>query len=697
MRRVARVVGWITLNFLGGIAISGLTLWKWQYYADSPAETLPAVSVASAPPAADSAAPAPTDPVPVTREEQVQRAKELLVSGAGEEAGRAYDALLQGNGDSASLNLLYARALCWEISGDVDRAVEAYRQLAEGSGPSTLKAAAQLGQARSGLRLRRASEVRAILLSLALSASVHPQVAADACHLLAQATTMEAVVPDSDPFDDGVAMTTVLLPRPAQVLELLQATGAEVTLPDPATQVQVVAQSGPDPHELRLRVAAAGSRATDLLDAIAKQTHLDIQTAARARHTLQTQPIDLHTADMDLATVLDGLLEPSGLTWRQSANVIHVEIGGSLDGDKLMAARREQAERYCRMALADHPDRPLALATRFALGNLRFAQQDYEAAVIAYKQVVESREDKLLVRDAWFNLAKAYLCRGQFEPSRQAFLKAADLARGQTLEPVAYLYLGRLLLDDEQIEEAIRQLVRAESLARDPRACCRSAMTLASAYLLSGNPPAANTTLMNHRDVLKASPEQAEAAFLGALARFRGTAHPAEIARRGRVLINALSHVEPARFFGSTGYLLLGQAHDELGLPSQMEEVYREALRVNPANLLRDRIQFELAQRLAENRQWPQAKELLQTLVDVGGSHWKLRARFSLAELALEQDQFEDCLHWCYELVDIPMSADEKQALLKLMGRAYERQADHLKAALCFAGLVPVPVADLTP
>ena len=693
-RRALWFAGWILLNFVAGVAISHFT----QQTGERPGMVV-AGGMSTRPIAGEAADlrahdPAAADGLPLAREDCVKQAEELFLSGAYEEAGRVYDALLNDPAEPANPALQYQRALCWEMMGEFDQAVELYRKLADDHANSAILACSQLGQARSWIGQDRISPARSLLLALILNSARHPEVAADAFHTLAQVATLETFPADIDLLSDKSIVPAIPLPQPARLAKLLTTSDAAVSPAEMKTEVRLVDQFSPDPRDIRVSLRAAGAPLTEVLEKVVEVTQLEINSDSRVRGMLQSRSVDLDVADLDLATVLDGVLEPVGLSWQHADGSIQLELSADPVAGAPQPERADRAERFCREALASHPDHPLAWGTQSALGNIRFEQQAYEDAVSVYQSVLRRSEDKQVNVCTWFNLGKAYLLQKQYEPSRQAFFKVADLASGQSLQPIVYLYLGRLLLEDGQTEQAIRQFVRAQSLAQDSEIRCRSTMALAGAYLLAGNPQAANMTLMAHRDVLKSSShEQAEAAFLAALARFRGTADPTERMRRGRTLVSAVAHVEPGRSFGFAGYLLLGQAHDELGLPSQMKDVYREALQVAPQHFLRDRVQYELAMHLAENREWSQAQELLQGLVDESSSRWSRQARFALAEVALQQEQIEDCLRWCYELVDTSMSGSEKQQLLKMMGQAYERQADHLKAALCFAGLVPVPVA----
>src|SRR5690606_15538808 len=89
--------------------------------------------------------------------------------------------------------------------------------------------------------------------------------------------------------------------------------------------------------------------------------------------------------------------------------------------------------------------------------------------------------------EAWLNQAKALLRLGDTQAARDCLYHVVDGSRGHALEPTAYLYLGRIFLDDGDVSQAVRPLLRSAELA-PPQVQAVAATTLAATYLLADNP-----------------------------------------------------------------------------------------------------------------------------------------------------------------------------------------------------------------
>ncbi len=203
-------------------------------------------------------------------------------------------------------------------------------------------------------------------------------------------------------------------------------------------------------------------------------------------------------------------------------------------------------------------------------------------------------------------------------------------------------------------------------------------------------------TLAEHRELFTDSPDEPNAAFLSALARFRARGSDTDRVRFGRGLTAALAHADPSRFFSFVGYLLVGQAYEEIGLPSEMEAVFETAIRTGRDNYLRQQMAFVLAQRYVNEGRLEDAQRLLEQLADSHDPVWARQAKMEMARLAMSAGRLNECLDLCYELIAEAEAADEKAEILKLMGSVYQKQQDYYRAAICFAGLVPTVPKEAT-
>jgi hypothetical protein len=289
----------------------------------------------------------------------------------------------------------------------------------------------------------------------------------------------------------------------------------------------------------------------------------------------------------------------------------------------------------------------------------------------------------------YFNLAKAYLLQHRREPALQHFYHVVDGAISESHVSSAYLYIGRLHLEEDLAARACKPLARALALAGEPPEEAVSALELAAAYLLCDNPHSANRVLMNHRAVLVAGPYRDRAALLAALARYRAAATFGQRKKEGRELVQAMTHVEPPDYWGSQGYVLLADACRSLGFVCQSQAILAEGLRQVQQGAVRLRMMHSLGEchLLAGNRE--ACRDLLNQLVHEGDEPWRRRATLGLAELAFQMGDDEACQKFCSLLLENTPAAPERKAALLIAGRLLERQGNYHGAALCFAGVSP--------
>jgi tetratricopeptide (TPR) repeat protein len=277
----------------------------------------------------------------------------------------------------------------------------------------------------------------------------------------------------------------------------------------------------------------------------------------------------------------------------------------------------------------------------------------------------------------------------------QHFYHVVDDPSAGRLQPIAFLFLGRLYLEDDQAERAIRPLTR--SLARAPDDVSRATATivLASAHLLLDNPYSANRILMTHRSVAADGPHYDQMALLAALARHQAASTTTQIEKEGWPLLNAVTHLDGGEFFGTYGLVILAEAYQRLGLFGAAESTLLRGLQVVPQGGLRSRMLYALAQHHNDAGNLSECKELLASLAVDGDDAWSDRAKLRLAEVAGAEGDDELCLAICRELLQDASETIERQEVLRTMGRTFERQGSHRAAALCFAGTEPgIPITD---
>jgi tetratricopeptide (TPR) repeat protein len=223
-----------------------------------------------------------------------------------------------------------------------------------------------------------------------------------------------------------------------------------------------------------------------------------------------------------------------------------------------------------------------------------------------------------------------------------------------------------------------------------PQTQALASVYLGMAHLMRGNPRDATESLFADKPHLIDGPVKNASAFVTSLARFRllnGTMQEREATFLYRALV---AIEEDAEWLGPTGQLLIGQALLSLGLGDKMFEHYQKALDKNilPVGIAHE-MRFAMAENLLRERKPQDAELLLMDLSLNGEGAIQAKSRMRLAEIALNNNRPEDCLSACRDL--FATTSPDKQALLRLAGRAYEQLGQNALAAECYRGRLPPP------
>jgi tetratricopeptide (TPR) repeat protein len=406
-----------------------------------------------------------------------------------------------------------------------------------------------------------------------------------------------------------------------------------------------------------------------------------------ARQAVNGRSAEICLARGSLPLCLDALTAPLGIVWVQGDGEVRLSASDETDAETIAAGRRRAARHALEYAVQQHPDFVLGPHALVALGNM--AQQDgrIDEAERLYTEMLEKFPRSPVRSDAWFNLAKLELKRDHTDAALNAFWYVIDSGGAPATASVAYLYIGRLLLDAEQPRRAITPLIRATQWTTDPAVRTKSVLCLASAYLLYGNPEAANEVLMDFRSDVES--QSLQAAFLSALARYRAAENPTRRLYEGQALLTAVDPVKPVDFFGRYGWYLCGRTYEELLLPEIAVGVYREALEVDERPPYHDAIAYGLGTCLADIGEHDAAQSRLIELTQHAAPEWQRQAAFRLCRLQLDSDQALEASQTARTLVDQCTAQGDKARALQLLGAAYQQLGDHAAAALCFAGTAP--------
>jgi len=664
---------------------------------DTPAETARPVMASTEPES-------PPEGIPIqTAANAFASGDSRLLAGDIVEALKEYEILLAHAPDGMSDPLRYRIALCAESLGDSDRAMKEYQRLASHGSVSRIGVAAQIGQARVWHESNRALPARRVIWNLLLAdrsnEGISVDLRAECVHRLGQLLARRTIGPPSnDLASDSTIVDLPLRWSTREALLWIMSDPEESQPVEPeeteaedleGTAIQLTQQLGPKAEETYLTVNLPQMPVAGVIELLAEQAHLEVDWSTAARDRVSEHTVQLAVQDITLAIILDGISDSMELVWVDSDDGVRLQARDDVDADAVRRFDFAVAERMLRRATTVFPEHELTDDAYGALGNIGVRRDQFDFARLQYEQLLRQFPQSDARVGVQFNLAKARLRMGDRDEAMEHFYHVVDEGVGDRLQPVAFLYIGRLYLENDQAKRAIRPLTRAVLHAPDDDLRATSVIALASAYLLLDNPHAANRVLMTHRTALGKTPHYDQAAFLAALSRHKAAVAPAQVAREGQSLIGALSHVEGTDFFAACGFVLVAEACKRLGLFEPMRSTLVQGIENPDLGELRARMLYALAEYYHDAGEVMACRKLLTSLAIHGEGEWGDQAKLRLADAMYAAGEDEQCLSMCRKLLETTAKAAEERDVLRIMGRVFERQGSHREAALCFAGIVP--------
>ncbi len=332
--------------------------------------------------------------------------------------------------------------------------------------------------------------------------------------------------------------------------------------------------------------------------------------------------------------------------------------------------------------LAADPPHPDELAVRMAVANLRFQAGELDDAAREYKRVRESHPPKPLLVAATFNLGLIRHRRGEWALARQLFTDAADLGVHTPAAAVAWWWVGRTELDVGNVDACRLAWDRAD-LSDDRE--MTSAVLLGRVFLLllDGQQERAKKVLHGHRPAnVDPLPALGEAFHC----RFRLTGHPTQLKRDE--LAAAVRHAEYGQPFGPAGRLVFAGWLGDAGESKEMLTALDAA-----ADTTRGKWAVRLAmasgEELYRTGSVAAARGRFTAVAAADAGAQGDRARVRLAEIALADGKADECVRFCRAV--LKREHEDRDTVLRLLGRGYELLNRPRAAADCFAGRLPTP------
>jgi tetratricopeptide (TPR) repeat protein len=633
------------------------------------------------------------DPVPEAPAKKPIDSGELLARGDNalrqhrlSEARACYQDLFD-NGLTQTAAMRYRLALCSEVLGKIDDAIDSYRKAISISSTRSLTLAAHLGMARCLLRQDRGDEARQLIVPYLFDETrlkdVNEDIVTEAYYLLAL-----SLVHGNLHREEPISYAGVPL-EPLMHLEEIVDGAVErddvVAAPKPSPlRVKIQKDNG----SMVLSAEQPNRPAVELLTELASEGGLKIEWTAQAKKTAEDRTLNLYLHDWQLRDVLELAAD-------------HIDLVCLIDGDKVQLMTPAEAtlqqrtamqhgllQRTLQIALHADATHPFTAAVLLELGNNDFARKRWNEAMAWYGRLTRENPSSPYIAAAHFNTACAHLYNHHPDRARKAFYAALDQLPGDDLSLRASIRIAQLHLDDDETEKAIIRL--RHSLARSAHASHLplASLTLALSHLSAGDAEATREVLGQHRIAVLQQPHRAAASFLDAYAAYRiwkvkGSSGGAPAVND---LVEVLWQNKDDINLGLQGQWLIAQAYADLGFGEQAERLLKKAQAAAHGNF-KARVDLTLADLLTKKGMRADARKLLEKWIEPDTAQ-RTACRFHLARLNLEEHRYGECADACAKLWKERAISDEP-ALLATWGAALEGLGDLNKAAKCYAGMPP--------
>lgn len=427
-----------------------------------------------------------------------------------------------------------------------------------------------------------------------------------------------------------------------------------------------------------------------LISQLSAASDLELLISERATIAIQNRAKTVQLRSIQLSTLLDTLLAQFGLVWYQLDGELHVVTHQELDA--AIAPRQfwydsaQRAFRHFELRFQDNFRRNLALLSR---ANLSLVQNRLDAADNQYQELAQAQPGDEVLAKLFFNQAKLQMLFGRSEAANQLLFLAIDQTLEPEIESSGYCLLGENLLATGDLDSTIRSGRRGLATAVNPIQKQSASLTLARAYLLNNDPFSANNVLFENRASFAGASEKNLASILGTYARYIGVKNKTGVRNARNRLFSAVAMIPDSDYASFADCYLAAHAYRELGFVDRAISKYLLALSRPDVGAWQRPILYELAMTQKSVGRTEDARTTLQGMVDTSGDLWSRRALRQLAEIFADNRQTSESIEACKKLWQLGLNEEEKQAVLQILGTAYQQQGEHHSAALCFAGLLP--------
>lgn len=582
-------------------------------------------------------------------------------------------------------HVLLRQALAAEASGDDPLAWESFLQASELDSLGRIGRVAQLGMARISTRLGNVNHAIHCLSRLILlqPCEEDPAILEESVHLLAH-LRCGGVSNDRVEWKDlqRLALPALKL-TPDRWSQYAEDDTQEAHSAQSISRVErkpgITVQpnmDGKHPDQVWITAAIPDQDVHLSIEAVCLCMGWKLQLDAESRPLIEGRVVGLDFDRLTIGYFLDLVLHDTHLKWSYENRTIFIRPQTE------SVISNDVQSRACRVALAVAPRHPWSGSTLLAMAKLAMSADDPIEATRWLEQALRVFPRSDLSSVLYFNLGKARLAMNQIKAAQLAFQRSVDSGHSQPCLAPAYLFLGRLQLEQSELRSASTSLSRC--LAIGPH-WPEAAHLLAVAQLRSEHPVNANTILMDHRALFVEPHDRDIAAFLSACARYRHATTEPSKDLEAREIVRTMGPMTQTRSFSTALPMLVADISRELGLENAAIEIAREILDVEYDHACREQAGLLVCE-LTDDRD--------ELAAETGSELWRLRAWLRHGVNGLDRRNPQLVVSRCQRLLSNELPLHEREQCLRTLGSAYESMGQHLEAVYCFAGVPPELAQD---
>lgn len=617
------------------------------------------------------------------------------------------------------------RGLCAELEGHWQTALVHYRSLTDSHSQTAISDAAAVATARVLIERGRRDVATAMLMRLLLSReqSMRKELLGDVVHTLASG--LAPVTRQHSLLNEDEWLTARHTSTPEGLLKSWGMLDAGKRLPL-HQDVLNVRQLTDDPSGVLVSLESESATVASVLQRVTQQIKWRLDVPESLIVTLQSRTMMFDCSELPLDVVLDAMLKSNSLTWSfqdQTISVLREDHPQANDGltsehgmgknakPDVLQAQLMSAERFQQLAINLAPEHSAAAVSYLLLGATVAKKGEVNRSIQLLRTAADTFPRSSAIGAMHLCLGKALLISGDRENALKHFYKTVDRVSGIETDTVAYLYIGRMLIENDTARDAVSPLMRALSLSEETIFEAPAALLLAAAYLQNGNAAAANSVLLNHRLVFEAGEDDPEvlsvrtrqlatqAALISSLSRFWGSNGTQRI-REGRALLSSLTTTNADEWFGGHGAYLAGVAFAAVGLDSQRNAVFTKSLmgdhqfplQAKMTAMLSGDLNYEksLSASVAVEKKTPGIAATVPGTIPKDRSAID-RTLLLKNEAAFRYGRHDEVLAACQIFLKdrTNVDSDIRKPMLRLMGLVYQIQGQHQLAIRCLAGIAP--------